>query len=214
MLGVLLPPLPARAQVPIISIINAAAKKIVTALDLAVQKLQLETMGLQNAEKDLENSMELTKLTDITSWVQKQKDLYAGYYQELWQIKNALSTYERVKEMIEKEASIASGYKQATALIHQDKHFSPSEVTAMTSILTGIFNQSVETVKDIELVINAFVTQMADADRLRIIDEAGGKIDKNYTDLQNFHQQNVLISLQRAHDENDITATKLLYGIE
>jgi hypothetical protein len=214
LIGCCVPGGSARAQIPILSIITAAAKKVVVALDLAVQKAQLETIGLQNAEQDLENSMQLTKLTDITSWVQKQKDLYAGYYNELWQIKNAISAYQRVKDMIDKEAAIASGYKQAIALVQKDKHFSAGELSSISSVLTGIFNESVQNLDQIDKVINAFVTQMADADRLRIIDEAGRRIDKNYTDLQQFHQRNVVISLERAQDENDVAATKALYGLE
>jgi hypothetical protein len=48
----------------------------------------------------------------------------------------------------------------------------------MYTVLTGIMNQSVENVGQITMVINAFVTQTSDADRLRIIDEAGSRIDK------------------------------------
>jgi hypothetical protein len=204
----------AEAQVPVLSIISAAAKKVVMAIDLEVQKLQTETIGLQNAEKDLENAMELDKLNDITSWVQKQKDLYAGYYNELWQIKNAISAYERIKQMISEEAQIASQYKQMNAVMNQDKHFTAGEVTAMGNILSGILNESVNNLKQIYLVINAFVTQMADADRLRIIDESGNRIDKNFTDMQQFYQRNMLLSLERAQNAGDAAATKALYGIQ
>lgn len=202
-----------RAQIPILDLINAAAKKVVVAIDLQVQRLQNETIGLQNAQQDLENSMEQTKLTDITGWVQRQKDLYAGYYTELWQIKNAISAYERVTDMISKEARIAEQFKQVGAMIRQDKHFTPEEVGSMTGILTGILKEGAANISQIYLVINAFVSQMGDADRLRIIDEAGSRIDRNYTDLQQFYQRNMLLSLERARDSNDITATRMLYGI-
>jgi len=63
-------------------------------------------------------------------------------------------------------------------------------------------------------VINAFVTQMSDADRLRIIDEAGERIDRNYNDCTQFTQQNILISLERSRDINDLETVKKLYGIQ
>jgi hypothetical protein len=203
-----------RAQIPIVSIITGIAKKVVVAIDLEVQSLQTETIGLQNAEKKLENAMDLDELTDITGWVQKQKDLYAGYYQELWEVKNAISAYERIKQMISEEAQIASQFKQMNTALSQDKHFTAAEILSMQSILTGILNQSVNNINQIYLVINAFVTQMADADRLRIIDEAGGRIDKNFTDMQQFYSRNSLLSQERAQDANDMAATKALYGIQ
>jgi hypothetical protein len=202
-----------RAQIPILDLINAAAKKVVVAIDLQVQRMQNETIVLQNAQQDLENSMEQTKLTDITGWVRRQQELYAGYYTELWQIKNAISAYERVKDMIAKEARIAGQFKQVSAMIRQDPHFTPEEVRSMMGILTGILNESAANINQIYLVINAFVSQMGDADRLRIIDEAGSRIDRNYSDLQQFYQRNMLLSLERARDGNDIAATRMLYGI-
>ena len=84
----------------------------------------------------------------------------------------------------------------------------------MNSILTGILNESVQNIKQIYLVINAFVTQMSDGARLRIVDEAGNRVDRNYTDLQLFYQRNMLLSLERAKDENDLAATKALYGMQ
>ena len=42
------------------------------------------------------------------------------------------------------------------------------------------------------------VTQMHDAVRLRIIDEAAGGVDQNYADLQEFYQRSLLLSLNRA----------------
>ena len=84
----------------------------------------------------------------------------------------------------------------------------------MNSILTGIVNESVQNIKQIYLVINAFVTQMSDGARLRIVDEAGNQVDRNYTDLQLFYQRNMLLSLERAKDENDVAATKALYGMQ
>lgn len=207
---------PARsdAQVlDIISIINAAAKKVVVALDLAVQKAEVETLGLQNTEKDLDNSMQQSELGDITSWVQQTKDLYANYFQELWEIKNAINAYDRVKDLIAKEAAVVSGYQQSYAAVQKDSHFTADEVAGMYRVLNGIMQQSVNNLSQIDLVITALLTQMADADRLRIIDEAGSRIDKNYSDLQTFSQRNTMLSLERAQDSNDILATKALYGI-
>jgi hypothetical protein len=58
-----------RAQIPILDIISAVAKKVVVAIDLKVQELQMQTIQLQVAEKELENTMEDSELGDITGWV-------------------------------------------------------------------------------------------------------------------------------------------------
>jgi len=211
LLACLLRPVGADAQV--LEIIEAVVKKVIVAADLAVQKLQLGTIEAQNAERAVENAMDLSELNDITGWVQDQKNLFSEYYNELWQVKTALSEYEQVKAMIEKQVQIVSGFKQAYSTLSKDKHFTPAEVTSMYNTLSGIMTQSAQNIQRLTTVITALLTQMNDAARLRIIDETGSDIDKNYRDLSQFSQQSYLLSIQRAQDENDVQATMALYGI-
>jgi hypothetical protein len=213
MMVCLLGGLSSRGQIPIVGIIEDVAKQIVMAIDLKVQELQNETIGLQEAQKELENALHLSELGDIASWLQQQKELYQGYYQELWQIKTAISTYNRVKDMIDKEALIAAQYKSLSAAIGRDGHFTAAEAVSMVGTLTGILNQSIQNIGEIETVINAFLTQMPDADRLRIIDQAATKVDQNYTDLQVFGQRSLILSLNRARNAGDAAAVRALYGL-
>lgn len=189
-------------------------KDVIMAIDLGVQKLQTETINLQNAQKTIENEMEQLHLTDITTWVQKQKDLYSEYYDELWKVKDAFTAYERVKDIIEKQSQIIQEYKAAYAMVGADAHFSASEVSHMFSVYDNLLNESAKNVAQLELVINAFVTQMSDGDRMRIIDDAASRIDQNASRLRTFTQGNILLSLQRSKDEADMKTVKSLYGIQ
>src|SRR6202046_3107415 len=84
----------AEAQIDIISIIKAGITKVIKAVDLKIQRLQTQTIWLQNAQKEIENVMTKLKLDEISDWVQKQKDLYQEYYNELWQVKQVISDYD------------------------------------------------------------------------------------------------------------------------
>lgn len=201
------------AQIPILDIINAAAKKVVVAIDLKVQALQTQTIELQAAEKEVENSMEDSELGDIIGWVQAQQQLFAEYYRELWQVKAAISSYQRLARLIDEDARIVQQYHQMTAILRQDNHFTPAELTTMINTLTSILTQTAATFSQLQLVVNAFVTQMPDAGRLRIIDQTATQVDQNYAAMQAFYQQNLLLSLQRAKDQDDIATTKALYGL-
>ena len=198
----------------IISIINAAVKKVIVAADLEIEQMQTETIGLQSAEKQVENTMDLDELNDIAGWVQDQKALFEEYYNELWQVKNALATYERVKEMMEKQGQIIVGAQQAYANISKDKHFSAAEVGQLSAVVSGVVSQSATNIKNLALVVTALVTQMNDAGRLGLIDQTGSDIDRNYRDLAQFSQETYLVSLQRAQDANDVAVTKALYGVQ
>jgi hypothetical protein len=203
-----------RADAQIIDAIEDIIKAALMAVDLGIQKVQTATVNLQDAEKALENAMAQTQLGDITSWVQQQKDLFSGYYQELLQVKNALATYDKVVSMIDKQAQLVKDYQTAWAAIQKDNHFSAQEISYIGNVYSGILNQSIENLKQLDMVITALVTQMSDGSRLAIIDGAGARIDQNYSDLHQFTQQNVLLSIQRSTDANDLNEVKLLYGLQ
>ncbi|HEY4334496.1 MAG TPA: TraG family conjugative transposon ATPase, partial [Puia sp.] len=202
---------PASAQ--LVEIIDEAIKKALITADLQIQRLQTQTLVLQDAQKTLENATTQLHLDDITAWVQRQEDLYSGYYRELWQIKNAFSTYTKVADMVARQARLVSDYKRARTAIGKDPHFSAAELGSIFNVYDGILNESVKNVQQLFVVINAFATQMDDAGRLRVIDETDERIDKNYTDLYRFTQDNILLSLQRAKSEQDLQTIRSLYGI-
>ena len=202
------------AQIPILEIIKAAITKVIKAVDLKIQRLQNKTIWLQNAQKTLENKMSQLKLTAISDWSKKQKELYEKYFDELWKVKNSISSYQAVRDIIKKQVQLVQEYSKAFNLSKQDKNFTADELSYMQKVYTGILDESIKNIDQIQLVINAFATQMTDAKRLEIIQAAGNNIEQNITDLRQFNQQNIIISLQRSKEKNDIDVVKKLYGIE
>lgn len=202
------------AQIPVIKIIQGGVKKVIKAVDLKIQRLQNKTIWLQNAEKTLENEMSKLKLKEISDWALKQKELYADYFDELWKVKNALQTYQNVKDIVNKQIQLVKEYKRAFNLSKQDKNFSAGELVYMQEVYSGILKESLKNIEQVDLVITSFATQMSDAKRLEIIHNASDKMEQNLSDLREFNQQNLQVSLQRAKEKNDIDAVKKMYGIE
>jgi hypothetical protein len=203
----------ASAQIAILEVIQAGIKKVIKAVDLKVQRLQNETIWLQNAQKVLENQLSKLKLTEIADWTEKQKDLYAGYYKELWEIKSAITYYKKIKGLTEKQVAIVDEYKWAWGLFGKDKHFTPDELDYMGKVYSGILEESVKNLDQILLVVNSFKTQMSDAKRLEIINAAADKMDINYSDLKQFNMQNSKLSIQRASSLDEVAKLKEIYGI-
>jgi hypothetical protein len=206
-------PIHADAQFIIADVIKLVIKKVINAIDLAVQQVQNKTIVLQNAQKELENVMSKLQLDDISSWVEKQRKLYEDYYNELWQVKQVIADYDKVKDIVKLQSRIVSEYTRAYGLFKQDKHFTRDELDHMFQVYTGILSESLKNVDQVLLVVNALVTQMDDAGRMEIINKAATGVQKNYNDLQRFNQQNVQLSLERGAEMNDIETVKQLYGI-
>jgi hypothetical protein len=202
-----------KAQIPIVDIIKAAVKKVIKALDLQMQRLQNKTIWLQNAQKTLENKMSQLKLNEIKGWVEKQRKLYDDYFQELWKVKAALAYYKRVKDIIERQVQMVNEYKGAWAIFRQDKNFTAEELDYIYNIYSGMMDESLKSIDQLFLVVNAFATQMSDAKRLEIINTVSDNLEQQYVDLKDFNNQNKMLSIQRASELGEIEYVKRLYGI-
>lgn len=195
-------------------VVQAAMKKVIRAMDLAVQKLQNKTVLLQNAQKTLENTLSKLKLEEISDWTKKNKEQYQKYYEELSKIKGYISNYQRVRSLMEKQVRIVSEYRRAFDLFKKDKHFSEKEIAYMTKVYTGMLNESVQTLDQLLSLIRDHDLIMTDGKRLELISTAANRMDTVLSDLRLFNQQNIKLTIQRASDLEEVNALKQIYGLK
>ena len=198
----------------ILEIIKAGVKKAIKAVDLKIQRLQNETIWLQNAQKTIENALSKLKLDEIADWTERQRTLYKDYFEELAKVKSIISYYQRIKTITDKQLRLVEQYKRAWNLFKQDKHFTADELDYMGKVYSGILDETVKNIDQVFLVISSFQMQMSDAKRMEIINKAADEIDENYDDLTEFNRQNILLSLQRAKTLSDVDRVKKLYGLQ
>jgi len=202
------------AQVPVVSVLTTLAKKVINAFDLEVQRIQNRTIWLQNAQKVLENEMSKLKLDEIANWVERQRKLYADYYDELWKVKQIIMDYDKIKQVIGLQGKIFAEYKRAYGLFQQDKHFSKEELDYMFRVYSGILDHSLKGAEELLMATKDLVMQIDDASRMQIIDQAYSTMEKIYNDLRQFNNQNIQLSIQRGVQDNDVESVKKLYGLE
>lgn len=203
----------AKAQFVIGEVIKLTVTKVIKAIDLKVQRLQNKTIWLQNAQKVIENQMSKTRLSEISNWSGQQKQLYSDYYTELGKIKSVISNYQRIKDITLKQVALVREYKTAWSLFRQDSHFKPEELNYMQQVYTGILDASVKNLDEVMLVVSPAKTQMTDEQRLELISHASDRLDENYSDLHQFNNQGIQLSLARSKDQSDTQSIKKLYGI-
>jgi len=208
-----LPVQQASAQIPIVSIISSAVKKVIVAIDLKVQQLQNKTLQLQDAEKQLENKMALSNLNDISGWLDKERQLYAGYYKELQNVKAVIAGYQMVKNVVNQQAQLVREYKQAYTLFRQDPNFSAAELDYMSKVYNGILHESVGNLNEVLLAISNLSTQMSDGERLGLIHKAAAKLQVNLDDLRQFNTNAAQLSLSRTNNQKGREELKKLYGL-
>jgi len=203
----------AKAAIVIAVVIKEAIKKVVKAVDLMIQRIQNKTIWLQNAQRVLENKLSELKLTEIAEWAEKHRKLFKEYYDELWKVKNALATYQRIRQIIEKQERIVREFNRAWTLVTSDDHFTEREIDYIYRVYRGILDESIRNLDQLILVVNPFKTQMTDARRLAVITQAGERIEQNLVDLLEFNMNTYQLSISRARSKYEIDKVKRLYGL-
>jgi hypothetical protein len=203
----------AQAQFVVGTVLNQTVGRIIRAIDLEVQKAQNKTIWLQNAQKEIENQLHQIQLSNIASISQQQKNLFSQYYQELFKVKALISDYEQVEHIINRQEQLVSLYKTSWANTQQDGHFNAAEMQQISSVYNGILQESAQNLDQLAKVINSFQTQMTDGQRMELIERISKQVDGNYNDLKKFTNQNIMLSMARAKDQQDVQSIKNLYGI-
>ena len=207
-------PKPAKAQFVIGEVIKLTVTKVIKAIDLKVQRMQNQTIWLQNAQKAIENELSKLRLSEISGWSADQRQLFSTYYDELWKIKSTIAYYQRIKDVAARQIALVNNYRQAWNLLRQDRHFNAAELQQMTAVYTGILTASERNLDDVMNVVSCGKTQMSDEQRLELINRAADRLDENYSDLTRFNTENQMLSLQRSKSLADTKTTKQLYGLQ
>ncbi len=195
-------------------VIAEGVKKVIKAVDLKIQRLQNQTIWLQNAQKTVENTLSKLRLDEITDWVERQRVLYRDYFEELAKVKAVITYYHRIRTITDKQIRLVAEYRRAYDLFRRDEHFSAPEIKYMEKVYAGMLDKSLESLDQLFMVINSFATTMTDAKRMEIINASTDKIDQHYNDMKTFNRQNMMLSLQRAKDLQEVAVVKELYGIQ
>ncbi|RPE13179.1 conjugal transfer protein TraI [Chitinophaga lutea] len=208
--GVTAPP-PARAQVFVLDLLKTAAKKVIRAIDLQVQRIQNRTIVLQNIQKELENVFSKLRLDEISDWSERQKQQYSHYFEELWRVKAVIAYYQKILRAIDRQKDMVEEYKRAFSLLRQDKHFSAAEIRYMYEVYTAIIGRSLQSAEQIVQLVTSFSLQMTDAQRLQLLETYQSEIDQYYVDMRRFTDRNIAVSISRAKTDEQASRLRQLY---
>lgn len=196
------------APIAVAEIIRQGVKRVIIAVDLQIQRLQNESIWLQNAQKTIENALSKLRLEEIADWTGRQKTLYEDYYQGLWRVKNLISQYQRVKDIAKIQAALLNEYQQTWRLLTQSGDFTFEELQKKQAIYSGILQESLLHLDQLAFLMKNQLTNIGDAGRLDGIHELEMKIQVNYDALRRYNTHNLLISQYRRQSKKELNTLK------
>lgn len=194
-----LPEQPANA-IPItviLEVIKAGVKKVIQAIDLKIQRLQNQTIWLQNAQKVLENKLSKLKLGEISEWTEKQRMQYDKLFGELWQVKRIIAQFQRVRDIADMHQQLVREYQNTWGVVSNSGVLGWEEKRVISEIYQGILEESLQNLSHLTGLMTSFTTQMNDADRLASLHRAEDRIRKNLWELRSVNSRNMRLIQSR-----------------
>jgi len=193
-------------------VIKLITSKVIRAIDLRVQQLQNEAINLAVLQKKLENNFSKASLEQISAWQQKQKDLYAGYFDELTKVKTAIAFTSRISEVVQKQKQMVSDTRKLMQLIYADTHFSPSEAQQFVSACETLLDGSTSNLSLMLQIVSAGQFSMNDAQRLEGLMQAADQVEAQETKLNDYLQKIRGLAIAREQRATEIQNIKRIYG--
>jgi hypothetical protein len=188
---------PSEAAIPIAEIIRQAVVKVIVAVDLKIQRLQNETIWLQQAQQKMENILSENQLGEIANWGERQKELYGEYYEGLWQIKQAIGQVQQIKSITRNQAEMLKAYQESWQLLTAEGRFTLGELDLIQRRYGEILRNSTLQLGELTALLQPFSFQLSDGERLERIHRLDQQMNQNFRDLLGLNLQLETLSTQR-----------------
>lgn len=185
------------AALPIAEIIRQGIKRVIIATDLSVQRLQNETILLQHVQKTLENKLSSEKLSEISSWGEKQRNLFDQYYAGFRTVKEVISGIQEVKEILDIQQQMLRSYRTAWSVLLNSGQLHPGEIEQLSRVYAGMLAASVKDTENLILLLKNDLSHFDDASRLEMVHRIGESIRTQHLDLARFNTANLMLIRQR-----------------
>ncbi|MES2006370.1 MAG: hypothetical protein V4450_17765 [Bacteroidota bacterium] len=178
--------------------ISLVIAKVIKAIDLQVQKLQNQTIWLQQAQQLAENELSKLKLGEIADWQNRQKELYADYSWELNTVKTAVKSLPQVKQILNMQAKIVTEYNRFTKGITQQVSF--DELLLLSR----------DIVQSLQQVISGGTLSMKDADRALFLCTLRDAMSECLDGIKGLNKQQVKLTASKLRMQADMQFLKKL----
>ena len=140
-------------------------------------------------------------------------NLHRTFLDGLLQVNPTIRDYQRIGDIINYQIILVKEYKNAYNRFKKDGNFSIQEVEYMGDVYKNLFDQSLENLNDLTMVITADKLRMSDDERLKAIDRIYHEMQDKLLFLRNFNRNTTILAVQRARETNDVMVLRSIYGI-
>ncbi len=184
-----------------------------------IQQLLLNIQKLSYFKKILQNMYDGYKIlhkgySAVKDISQGNFNLHNTFLDALYEISPAVRKYKRIADIINYQLRIVKEYKAAFNQFKNDQEFTVAELEYIGKVYQNLFQQSIQGLDELAMVITAKKLRMSDDERLQAIDKIYASIEDQYSFLKDFNGNTAILSLQRKSERADLKMSKSIHGLK
>jgi len=169
---------------------------------LNVEKLS----QLKNILSDMRKGYEVVSkgYNVVKNIAQGNFSLHEVFLDGLWLVSPEVRKYYRIADIIRYQSAILSEYRSAFKRFTAGGTFSAGELNYLAKVYRKLFDQSLDNLDQLAMVITANKMRMSDEERLAAIDRIFTGTEDMLLFLRSFNQSTSLLGLQREREKADV----------
>lgn len=140
-------------------------------------------------------------------------NLHKTFLDALMEVSPAVKNYKRVADIVNYQLILVREYKSAFNRFKRDNNFNQQELAYLRKVYENLFDQSLNNLDELLLIVTANKLRMSDDERLAAIDRIYADMQDKLMFLRYFNNNTRILALQRAKEQNDVGTMRQIYGI-
>lgn len=171
-------------------------------LTLNVEKLS----QLKNILRDMKKGYTIvsTGYNSVKNIAQGNFSLHDLFLNGLWLVSPEVRKYYKITEIIRYQKDIVLEYKSAFKRFAAGGTFNVSELNYLSKVYSKLFDESLDNLDQLAMVITANKLRMSDDERMQAIDKIFANTEDKLIFLRDFNRKTSILHVQRQHEKAEI----------
>ncbi len=139
--------------------------------------------------------------------------LHEAFLDGLMLVSPEIRKYKRVADIITYQKSLVSEYRSAFDRFKRADNFSPDEITYLGRVYRQLFDQSLDNLEELTMIVTSSKLRMGDDERLKAIDRIFADTQDKLLFLRSFNQEASILNLQRKREKADLKSIQNQFNI-
>jgi len=131
--------------------------------------------------------------------------LHDVFLNGLWLVSPEVRKYHKIPEIISAQAALVSEYRSAFKRFNSSGNFNASELSYLSKVYKRLFDESLDNLDQLAMVITADKLRMSDDERMQAIDRIEADTQDKLIFLRSFNRETSILNSQRQQERADQT---------